>query len=135
MQEYHKNGDEFVDESKPYEDSMEVEQTEPEVTYDENNEVEEKVTEQDESNEVNGENDVQSDEENPRVSLIFFFINVKLNFTTFDQIQSGDPDAENISEDELPSVQVAKVPETEEVSDEELPGPKRAELPADTEVY
>lgn len=49
-------------------------------------------------------------------------------------MQPGDPDAENISEDELPSVQVAKVPETEEVSDEELPGPKRAELPADTEV-
>lgn len=45
-----------------------------------------------------------------------------------------DPDTENISEDELPGVQVAKVPETEEVSDEELPGPKRAELPADTEV-
>lgn len=43
-------------------------------------------------------------------------------------------DTENISEDELPGVQVAKVPETEEVSDEELPGPKRAELPADTEV-
>lgn len=41
---------------------------------------------------------------------------------------------ENISEDELPAVQVVKVPETEEVSDEELPGPKRAELPADTEV-
>nr|CAI5817396.1 unnamed protein product [Callosobruchus analis] len=48
--------------------------------------------------------------------------------------QNGDPDAENISEDELPAVQVAKVPEAEEVSDEELPGPKRAELPADTEV-
>lgn len=48
--------------------------------------------------------------------------------------QNGDPDAENISEDELPGVPVAKVPETEEVSDEELPGPKRAELPADTEV-
>ncbi|XP_017784067.1 PREDICTED: pre-mRNA-processing factor 39 [Nicrophorus vespilloides] len=45
-----------------------------------------------------------------------------------------DPDAENISEDELPTVQAVKVPETEEVSDEELPGPKRAELPADTEV-
>ncbi|GJQ81185.1 hypothetical protein Trydic_g11530 [Trypoxylus dichotomus] len=49
-------------------------------------------------------------------------------------IHTADPDAENISEDELPTVQVAKVPETEEVSDEELPGPKRAELPADTEV-
>jgi pre-mRNA-processing factor 39 len=47
---------------------------------------------------------------------------------------SGEPDAENISEDELPTVQAVKVPETEEVSDEELPGPKRAELPADTEV-
>ncbi|XP_045461286.1 pre-mRNA-processing factor 39 [Harmonia axyridis] len=47
---------------------------------------------------------------------------------------SNDPDTENISEDELPSVQAVKVPETEEVSDEELPGPKRAELPADTEV-
>jgi pre-mRNA-processing factor 39 len=50
------------------------------------------------------------------------------------QLQSGEPDAENISEDELPTVQAVKVPETEEVSDEELPGPKRAELPADTEV-
>ncbi|CAG9859481.1 unnamed protein product [Phyllotreta striolata] len=48
--------------------------------------------------------------------------------------QKADPDAENISEDELPSVQAVKVPEAEEVSDEELPGPKRAELPADTEV-
>ncbi|XP_063908356.1 pre-mRNA-processing factor 39 isoform X2 [Zophobas morio] len=47
---------------------------------------------------------------------------------------TGEPDAENISEDELPTVQAVKVPETEEVSDEELPGPKRAELPADTEV-
>ncbi|XP_066157520.1 pre-mRNA-processing factor 39 isoform X1 [Euwallacea fornicatus] len=46
----------------------------------------------------------------------------------------GDPEAENISDDELPAVPVVKVPETEEVSDEELPGPKRAELPADTEV-
>ncbi|XP_057669540.1 pre-mRNA-processing factor 39 [Diorhabda carinulata] len=46
----------------------------------------------------------------------------------------ADPDAENISEDELPTVQAVKVPEAEEVSDEELPGPKRAELPADTEV-
>lgn len=45
-----------------------------------------------------------------------------------------DPDTEVISEDELPTVQAAKVPETEEVSDEELPGPKLAELPADTEV-
>lgn len=45
----------------------------------------------------------------------------------------ADPDAENISEDELPTMQAVKVPETEEVSDEELPGPKRAELPADTE--
>lgn len=49
-------------------------------------------------------------------------------------MDTGDPDTEVISEDELPGVQVAKVPETEEVSDEELPGPKRAELPADTEV-
>lgn len=49
-------------------------------------------------------------------------------------VKNVDPDAENISEDELPAVQVVKVPETEEVSDEELPGPKRAELPADTEV-
>ncbi|XP_060518445.1 pre-mRNA-processing factor 39 [Cylas formicarius] len=48
--------------------------------------------------------------------------------------QNGDPEAENISDEELPSVPVAKVPEAEEVSDEELPGPKRAELPADTEV-
>ncbi|XP_076266978.1 pre-mRNA processing factor 39 isoform X2 [Rhynchophorus ferrugineus] len=47
---------------------------------------------------------------------------------------NGDPGAENISDEELPGVPVAKVPETEEVSDEELPGPKRAELPADTEV-
>ncbi|KAL3285703.1 hypothetical protein HHI36_000233 [Cryptolaemus montrouzieri] len=47
---------------------------------------------------------------------------------------AADPDTENISEDELPTVQAVKVPETEEVSDEELPGPKRAELPADTEV-
>nr|XP_023019720.1 pre-mRNA-processing factor 39-like isoform X1 [Leptinotarsa decemlineata] len=53
---------------------------------------------------------------------------------TIEEKQKGDPDAENISEDELPSVQAAKVPEAEEVSDEELPGPKRAELPADTEV-
>ncbi|KAJ8955805.1 hypothetical protein NQ318_005346 [Aromia moschata] len=51
-----------------------------------------------------------------------------------DSKQNGDPDAENISEDELPGVPVVKVPEAEEVSDEELPGPKRAELPADTEV-
>lgn len=49
-------------------------------------------------------------------------------------LKNGDPDAENISEDELPGVPVVKVPEAEEVSDEELPGPKRAELPADTEV-
>ncbi|ENN70248.1 hypothetical protein YQE_13031, partial [Dendroctonus ponderosae] len=48
--------------------------------------------------------------------------------------QNGDPEAENISDEELPGVPVVKVPETEEVSDEELPGPKRAELPADTEV-
>lgn len=48
--------------------------------------------------------------------------------------QAIDPDTENISEDELPTMQAAKVPETEEVSDEELPGPKLAELPADTEV-
>ncbi|XP_008195405.1 pre-mRNA-processing factor 39 isoform X2 [Tribolium castaneum] len=54
--------------------------------------------------------------------------------TTEEKQPSGEPDAENISEDELPTVQAVKVPETEEVSDEELPGPKRAELPADTEV-
>lgn len=48
--------------------------------------------------------------------------------------KNGEPEAENISDDELPDVPVVKVPETEEVSDEELPGPKRAELPADTEV-
>ncbi|XP_044744109.1 pre-mRNA-processing factor 39 isoform X2 [Coccinella septempunctata] len=54
---------------------------------------------------------------------------------TEEKVENGnDPDTENISEDELPTVQAVKVPETEEVSDEELPGPKRAELPADTEV-
>ncbi|XP_050296241.1 pre-mRNA-processing factor 39 isoform X2 [Anthonomus grandis grandis] len=47
---------------------------------------------------------------------------------------NGEPEAENISDDELPAPAPVKVPETEEVSDEELPGPKRAELPADTEV-
>lgn len=53
---------------------------------------------------------------------------------TICDMQAIDQDTENISEDELPTVQAAKVPETEEVSDEELPGPKLAELPADTEV-
>lgn len=55
---------------------------------------------------------------------------------------SADPEAENISEEEIteqeeePKVEGEEkvVPEAEEVSDEELPGPKRAELPADTEV-
>lgn len=46
----------------------------------------------------------------------------------------ADPDAEMVSEDELPEAVQPKVQDAEEVSDDELPGPKLAELPADTEV-
>lgn len=47
----------------------------------------------------------------------------------------ADPDAEMVSEDELPPVpEKIIVKDADEVSDEELPGPKMAELPEDTEV-
>lgn len=47
----------------------------------------------------------------------------------------ADPDAEMVSEDELPPApEKIIVKDADEVSDEELPGPKMAELPADTEV-
>ena len=43
-------------------------------------------------------------------------------------------EAEVVSEDELPAIQVVKVPEAEAVSDDELPAPNIADLPTDTEV-
>lgn len=47
----------------------------------------------------------------------------------------ADPDAEMVSEDELPPApEKIIVKDADEVSDEELPGPKLAELPEDTEV-
>lgn len=47
----------------------------------------------------------------------------------------ADPDAEMVSEDELPPApEKIIVKDADEVSDEELPGPKLAELPDDTEV-
>lgn len=84
-------------------------------------------------------NSQYSDDSQPLANLVMETTeNAKVNGDSEqneDEKQNGgDPDAENISEDELPAPAVAKVPETEEVSDEELPGPKRAELPADTEV-
>lgn len=56
-----------------------------------------------------------------------------------EDLKTADPDAtcldaDEISEDELPTVVKPEVQDAEEVSDEELPGPKLAELPADTEV-
>lgn len=46
----------------------------------------------------------------------------------------ADPDAEMVSEDELPVPQKEVVQDAVEVSDEELPCPKAAELPADAEA-
>lgn len=106
------------------EDKMELELEEKQEVVQEGNKVEETVEKSEsEENKVDVEMKIVSP-----VKLVSF----ALCIITF--VQDVDPDAENISEDELPGVQVAKVPETEEVSDEELPGPKRAELPADTEV-
>ncbi|KAI4468987.1 pre-mrna processing protein prp39-related [Holotrichia oblita] len=105
------------DDAKVYDESDEIAEASTEV---EETKVKEMITE-----EVSVENEEES---SPKDGETEKDATDRLN------IQPADPDAENISEDELPSVQVAKVPETEEVSDEELPGPKRAELPADTEV-
>lgn len=51
-----------------------------------------------------------------------------------DDSQSQPAMAEDLQNDELPTVSKPKVTDAEEVSDDELPAPKRAELPADTEV-
>lgn len=85
---------------------------------------------------TSNETSKKQEEEKVEAPQVFKRFECKLWILNFFPVlcQNVDPDAENISEDELPGVQVAKVPETEEVSDEELPGPKRAELPADTEV-
>lgn len=45
----------------------------------------------------------------------------------------ADPDAEMVSEDELPAPEKVVVQDAVEVSDDELPPPKPAELPADAE--
>lgn len=98
-------------------EKIDNEKTESMINNETENETQNSVKEESMDTELQLDSDVTADINQPQPKL-----------------ETGDPDTEVISEDELPGVQVAKVPETEEVSDEELPGPKRAELPADTEV-